>query len=146
MLAKRRDCIKNRRGNSILQRRSPVSSGRAGKSRLDAAEQASRSRRRGADAARACCEILLRSPGIQNFPARELETGDRRLEIGFAQRFLLHSDSFASISTRLQKRFWILTNQSLRLAFAVNVHVSKGSLGFPKVHRRASGIDKVQTS
>ena len=70
-----------------------------------------------------------RSPGIQNFPARELKTGDRRLKIGFAQRFLLHSDSFASISTRLQKRFWILTNQSLRLAFAMNVHFSEGSPG-----------------
>ena len=51
MLAKRRDCIKNRCGNSILKRRSPVSSGRAGKFRLDVAEQTPRSRRRGADAA-----------------------------------------------------------------------------------------------
>jgi len=90
--------------------------------------------------------VLWRFSAGSGSETGELETGDRRLEIGFAQRFLLHSDSFASISTRLQKRFWILTNQALRLAFAMDVHFSKGSLGFPKVHRRASGIDKVQTS
>ena len=58
-------------------------------------------------------------------PGGELKTGSRRFKTRFAQRFLLHSCSSASISIRLQKRFRILTGESLRLGVARDVDSSE---------------------
>ena len=60
----------------------------------------------------------------QEIPASELKTSNRRFKMRFAQQFFLLQGSFPSISMRLQKRFPVLTRESLRLAFARNVHAT----------------------
>ena len=63
-----------------------------------------------------------RSPkGAKQDSPGNVETGSRVLQIGAAKRFLRHSDPFASISFRLQRRFWILTNEDHRIGVRRNV-------------------------
>ena len=51
----------------------------------------------------------------------KLETGSRGLKMGPAQRFLRHSNPFASKSIRLQEHFRILTGEDRRIGVRRNV-------------------------
>ena len=71
------------------------------------------------------CRVLCplsRENGNQKILAVELKTGNRCFKMRFRRQFFLWRCSFPSISIRLQKGFPVWTHESLRLAFARNVH------------------------
>ena len=79
-------------------------------------------------AAKTCPDALPGDPGQnRENPTGELKTGNRRFKMHAAQRFFLLRGSFPSISMRLQKRFGISIDETLRLALAKYVDSFKGS-------------------
>ena len=74
-----------------------------------------------------CCPYTRLENWNQKILAVPLKNGNRCFKMRFAGQFFLWRCSFPTISMRLQKRFRILTDESLRLEVARKVHFSKGS-------------------